>query len=262
VLVPLPTDVAFSVDLTQVTITLAKTTTTAYNTRWDADQELSSSQSLTFLPNNILTLTLDAAIQNASGTRTLTSDVVVSFFTELFPKYSTNRMAYGSMQGLAAILSLTSPELDYFLYEESKWLAAMLVARAPGTRIDLPKQIWIDFVNAKCRWRLISETVTYQSSQGSFQSKRLGDFSVTKSFGSPPQAMTKLLAKFENEWESALSAILPATLFTCAIKGLNSPYRHYMNPDLLSGRRMEGADSSGGSQQNSYGYYDDLLRGR
>jgi hypothetical protein len=133
----------------------------------------------------------------------------------------------------------------------------MVLARNSEARIDVPTQTWRDFVRAKCQWRLIHESVVSQAVGGFDQDKQLGPLRISKRFSGQPAVVAKLLERLDQDWQGALRSILPVTVFTSAIRGLNSPYRRYMSPDALSARRMAGYVDP--AQKNPWGAFDDLI---
>ena len=224
-----------------VTITLKAQTGYAYNTDRDPAAELAKAfDSLTFLPNNLLTLTLSGDLRSKDGQK-LGSPQELVFSSELFPKYGTVRSVFWCQGHITQVLDMSERELDYMIYEESKWLATMLLARDPQARVDLPRQLMLDYVKCKVLWTILNEAVSSQAVSGTTQDKTLGPFRISKSFSTMPPALLRLLSTWEKSWKQALEALLPLVYFTSAIRGLSSPYRRQMNPDGMMTRRMAGA---------------------
>ena len=204
---PLPESVTVSGKT--VTITLKGQTGYAYNTDRNPTAPLATPfDTLTLQPNNLLTLTLSGDLRSSGGQK-LGGEQELVFSSELFPKYGTVKSVFWRQGHITQVLDMEGRELDYLIYEESKWLATMMLARDPQARVDLPRQLMLDFVRYKVLWTILSEAVTSQAIGGTTQDKTLGPFRISKSFSTMPPALLRLLSSWEKSWKQALEALLP-----------------------------------------------------
>lgn len=222
-----------------VTITMVAAEKTAYNMSWDENAELSSTELMTFLDNNVITLTIDGTAASSTG-NTLGDDVVIEFTTELFPRYNRIKPVFRRYDMIASILDLDDREKDYLIYEESNWLADMLVANDSTFRYDVPNRKMQDYVRAKVLHSICHEAVGMQAMTGMSQDKQIGIFRVTKNFSGESKVLTKFLKNLEDDWRNALECLLPVTYFKGVVRGINSPYRRTMQPSGIFGRRAGG----------------------
>jgi hypothetical protein len=229
-----------TVDGATVTLTLAAANGVVYNTIMNPEAELSSVQSVTFLPNNLITLEFDPDLEFADGTTLGAVDPIV-FSTELFPHYGTFRQLFWDKRHLLDIIGLSDREMDYLIFQESSWLATMMLVRDPDARTDLPTQTILDYVRCKIMSDVLNEAVARQAVHGATEDKQLGQFRVSRNWATTPKALTDLIGRADKCWRDALESVLPVATFTSAIRGLWSPYARYMNPNGLSTRRIDGA---------------------
>lgn len=242
VLTPQPASV--TVAAATVTITLSTASTTVYNTFFDPARPKADSTAVTTLsPNTLITLQLDPKLRSLHGAELGEIEPVV-VATELFPKYGTVRGLFWRWRHVTSVLDLEERDLDYLIFEESRWLATMLSTRFPEFRPDQPKQIHFEYVRYKILWNILSEAFTAQVMQGTIQDKQLGQFRVTKNFDGTPKVVQDMMDNFEKQWRSLLSALLPVTTFTSAIRGISSPYVRKMDPNAQAARRMDGKHTS------------------
>lgn len=246
-----------NITMDMMSITLETSPGQSFNTSWDPEaQEIYTEQDMTFLANNLIVLTLSENIRNAQGTTRLGTPITLHFSTELFPKYGTIKSVFSRYEMVSSILDLDDREKDYMIWRESAWLADMLVARKKSFRIDLPTRNMRDYVQYKVLWDIVNEAISIQAASGDVQDKQLGPFRVTKTFTGNAKVVQRYMNELEARWRNHLEALLPLNWFLPAIRGLNSPYRRFMQPNAMFARRTAGHE---GHPTNPWGWNADVI---